>query len=188
MAAFETSTIYDSFEALSKLLYPPVQQEERAASSTAAAAGPGSVGPAYVAQDVTIPAPKPRRDIADIWEDEEIALATEDDLDDGRRQPSYEFIYKQAVGTTDAFLGLSDKDPSSTCCEDLVLTISLPGTKSLAELDLDVQPTRVQLRSPLYKLALPLPHKVDEKQGSAKWDAKKEMLCVTLRIVRDFFD
>lgn len=29
----------------------------------------------------------------------------------------YEFLYRQAVGTEDAYLGSNDKDPSSTCCE-----------------------------------------------------------------------
>jgi hypothetical protein len=37
------------------------------------------------------------------------------------RARSYEFVYKQAVRTQDAYLGMSGKDPSSTCCEDLVV-------------------------------------------------------------------
>ena len=40
----------------------------------------------------------------------------------------YEFYYKQAVETQDAFLGMGDKDPSSTQCEDIVLRVELPGT------------------------------------------------------------
>ncbi len=45
---------------------------------------------------------------------------------------SHEFIYKQAVASTDAFLGMSGKDPSSTCCEELVVRIELPEASSAA--------------------------------------------------------
>lgn len=34
-------------------------------------------------------------------------------------------------------------------------------------------------------LCLPLPHKIDDKQSSAKWVAKKKQLTLTMRIVRD---
>jgi hypothetical protein len=44
----------------------------------------------------------------------------------------YTFLYKQAVGTADAYLGMSGKDPSSTCCEDLVVRIALPKASSAA--------------------------------------------------------
>ena len=45
---------------------------------------------------------------------------------------SFEFLYKQAVTSTDAFLGMMDKDASSACCEDLELRIDLPHAKSLS--------------------------------------------------------
>lgn len=45
---------------------------------------------------------------------------------------SYELLYKQAVGTHDAFLGMSGKDPSSACCEELVLRIALPEAAGAA--------------------------------------------------------
>ena len=60
----------------------------------------------------------------------------------------YEFLYKQAVATEDVYLGMSDKDPSSTSCEDLVLKVYLEGTQSMSELDLDVEDTHVKVRSP----------------------------------------
>lgn len=34
----------------------------------------------------------------------------------------YEIILKQSVGTEDLFLGLSGKDPSSMCCEAILVT------------------------------------------------------------------
>ena len=43
-----------------------------------------------------------------------------------------EFLYKQAVTCTDAFLGMMDKDASSACCEDLELRIDLPHANSLS--------------------------------------------------------
>ena len=45
---------------------------------------------------------------------------------------SHEVVYKQAVGTHDAYLGMSGKDPSSACCEELVVRISLPEATSAA--------------------------------------------------------
>ena len=45
---------------------------------------------------------------------------------------SFEFLYKQAVTSTDAFLGMMDKDASSACCEDLELRIDLPDAKGLS--------------------------------------------------------
>lgn len=44
----------------------------------------------------------------------------------------YEFRYKQSVTTSDNFLGMSGKDPSSTCCEHLVLVVQLPQAKAAA--------------------------------------------------------
>ncbi|QDZ25597.1 PIH1 CS-like domain-containing protein [Chloropicon primus] len=121
----------------------------------------------------------------EIWQDHEILDHVEDDLDDGLECPSYEFLYKQAVATEDVYLGLSGKDPSSTDCEDLVLKVFLDGTRSLSELELDVEDTYVKVRSPKYKLSLHLPHKTDSKKGSAKWDKQSETLVITLRIVRE---
>jgi hypothetical protein len=44
----------------------------------------------------------------------------------------YDFRYKQSVTTSDNFLGMSGKDPSSTCCEHLVVVLQLPQAKSAA--------------------------------------------------------
>lgn len=56
-------------------------------------------------------------------------------------------MYKQAVETTDAFLGMSGKDPSSTCCEELLVAVQMPDVASAAEMDLDVRPTQLRLES-----------------------------------------
>ena len=40
-------------------------------------------------------------------------------------------MYKQAVESTDIFLGMSGKDESSTSCEDMVVRVELPEVSSL---------------------------------------------------------
>ena len=80
-----------------------------------------------------------------IWDDDEVTDAADDDIDDGRQVPVYEFMYKQSVESTDMFLGMSGKNESSTSCEDMVLRIELPGISGASELDLDVKPAYVKL-------------------------------------------
>lgn len=151
-------------------------------SSSRAPLNPGAIG----ASSTTTSSSKSKAAKSkDIWEDHEILDHVEDDLDDGRESPRFEFLYKQAVATEDVYLGLSGKDPSSTDCEDLVLKIFLDGTRSLSELELEVEDTYVKVRSPKYKLSLHLPHKTDSKKGSAKWDKKTETLIIKLRILRE---
>lgn len=94
-------------------------------------------------------------------------------------------MYKQAVESTDVFLGMSGKDPSSTQCEEIVARIELPKAASAAELDLEVKPTYLKLNSPIYKLSIYLPHKVNSEKGKARWDAAKKVLAVSLPIIRD---
>ena len=89
------------------------------------------------------------------------------------------------MGTSDTFLGMSGKDASSAQCEDMIVRIDLPRAASAAELDLEVKPTYLKLGSPVYRLAVYLPHKVDAERGKAKWDAAKKTLSVTLPIIRD---
>jgi hypothetical protein len=43
-----------------------------------------------------------------------------------------EMRYKQAVTTSDNFLGMSGKDPSSSCCEELLVVLQLPRANSAA--------------------------------------------------------
>lgn len=41
-------------------------------------------------------------------------------------------MYKQAVESTDVFLGMSGKDESSNSCEEMVVKISLPGISGIS--------------------------------------------------------
>lgn len=37
----------------------------------------------------------------------------------------YKVLFKQKVGTEDVFLGMSDMDPSSTRCQELLIKVSI---------------------------------------------------------------
>ncbi|KAG2490866.1 hypothetical protein HYH03_010784 [Edaphochlamys debaryana] len=172
------------FNALSGLLRDPDEETKAPAPGTVSRPNPGAIGPKELL-NVKVPAVKPRVDPKEIWREDELVDPVDDDVDDGRETPSYEFLYKQAVDTADNFLGMSGKDNSSTSCEDLVVRIELPGAEGAAELDLDVKDTYLKLSSPRYKLSIHLPHKVDGERGKAKWDSAKKVLAITLRIIRD---
>lgn len=101
--------------------------------------------------------------------------------DDGRLRPSYEILFGQHVGTEDVYLGMSDKTPSSLHCETAVVKVFLPG-ESVKDVDLDVIATKICIQSPRFKLALYLPNPVDHKKGSARWDASKQILVISLPV------
>uniref|UniRef100_A0A7S0WQ44 PIH1D1/2/3 CS-like domain-containing protein n=1 Tax=Chlamydomonas leiostraca TaxID=1034604 RepID=A0A7S0WQ44_9CHLO len=177
----DTYDFNSEFNALSKLLVP---EEEAVDAGAVSKPTPASIGPKDLL-NVKVPAPRARKDPKEIWDESEIQDVVEDDIDDGREVPEYEFMYKQAVESTDVFLGMSGKDESSTSCEQMVVKVQLPGVESISELDLDVKRTYLKLNSTQYKLSIYLPHKVDEDKGKAKWDKDKRVLSVTLPIIRE---
>ena len=131
------------------------------------------------------------------------------DADDGRTVPEYSFYYKQAVQTGDVYLGLDPmgKDPTSTSCEDLVLSVELPDCTSTSDIDVDLASSSITLltckqcvvtlhagRTWLVRslsnnwlcgycsrLNTYLPHEVDSDKSIAQWDAKKHQLKITMR-------
>jgi len=182
---FAGSTFGTDFEAVSKFLSVN-DEEEELESQRSSAITPASFGaPPSRAAIERLPLPKAPKDPKAIWDEDEVLNNIDDDFDDGRIRPKFEFMYRQAVGTEDAYLGMGEKDPSSTQCEDIVLRVELPGTESMADLDLDVQEAYVRLQSPLYKLVMYLPHKVKSDEGSAKWDKNTEALKITMPRVRE---
>eukprot|EP00112_Aurelia_sp_Birch-Aquarium-sp1_P018178 Seg430.6 transcript_id=Seg430.6/GoldUCD/mRNA.D3Y31 product="Protein PIH1D3" protein_id=Seg430.6/GoldUCD/D3Y31 len=121
----------------------------------------------------------------DIWEENEVTENPIDDRDlDSRPSPEYELMFKQKVTTDDVFLGMSGKNSSTACCEDIVIKIQLPETNK-TDIDLDVQNTFLDCKTPKHRLALHLPHTVDSKRGKADWDSNKNILVVTLPLERD---
>ncbi|WIA13495.1 hypothetical protein OEZ85_007071 [Tetradesmus obliquus] len=157
-------------EALAKLLNHQeavLDDAPRKGDLSKPSATPASIGPQDLLP-VKVASPKARKK-NDIWTAEEASCSGyDDDADDGREVPEFELRYKQAVTTSDNFLGMSGKDPSSSCCEELLVVLQLPHASSAAELDLDVTATHLRLSSPIYKLSTHLPHKVNHEHGKAK--------------------
>lgn len=121
-----------------------------------------------------------------IWQEEEIP--TEDkllDVKDGRPAPRYEFTYKQSVGTEDTFLGLGDKTPLTQDCTHIVIKIHFPGA-TMKQLDLEVKKNRLLAVSKTHRLFTYLPVNVDDANGKAAFDTKKEVLTITLPIIPEF--
>ncbi|XP_062997763.1 dynein axonemal assembly factor 6 [Elgaria multicarinata webbii] len=155
-----------------------------ALSSSVSNTGPGNIGPSKAAGPTATTQVK-SGDGKEIWSTEEVPEGSEyDDAWDTREQPEYEILFKQQVGAEDVFLGMSRKDPSTACCEDMLIKIKLPDTKA-SDITLDIREKVLDLRSPQKKLLLPLPHPVDSKNGKALFLAEKGTLEVTLRMKRE---
>ncbi|XP_006792445.1 protein PIH1D3 isoform X1 [Neolamprologus brichardi] len=145
--------------------------------------GPGHIGPPPK-NEKQVSTANTKKNSKDIWCEEEVAEGSQyDDLTDPRPQPEYEIILKQSVGTEDLFLGLSRKDPSSMCCEAMLVKIKLPDTKA-KEVVLDVKEKFLDLRTPKYKLGLHLPDPVHKNESKAQFFSEREELEVTLLMKR----
>lgn len=66
-------------------------------------------------------------------------------------QPEFDIKFKQTVGASDLFLGLSDMDPTSTKCQQLLMTIHIPNTK-FSEIQLEVTKQNVIVQVFFYSL------------------------------------
>ncbi|XP_013868514.1 dynein axonemal assembly factor 6 isoform X2 [Austrofundulus limnaeus] len=175
-----------NLEALSELLSKQQEEEEDEdwkSVSACAQMGPGHIGhpPKH---DAEVSSADSKRSSKDIWSEEEVAEGSQyEDLTDPRPQPEYEIILKQSVKPEDLFLGLSRKDPSSMCCEAMLVKIKLPETKA-TDVFLDVKETFLDLRTTKYKLGLHLPHSVHSQEGKARFFSEQEELEVTLPMKR----
>ncbi|XP_023280284.1 protein PIH1D3-like [Seriola lalandi dorsalis] len=159
--------------------------EERRNATACGQLGPGHIGPPPKKdKDKEESTAYVKKNSKDIWSEEEVAEGSQyDDLADPRPQPEYEIILKQSVGTEDLFLGLSGKDPSSMCCEAMLVKIKLPDTKA-TDVVLDVKEKFLDLRTPKYKLGLHLPHPIHSHEGKAQFFSEREELEVTLLLNR----
>ncbi|DAZ93119.1 TPA: hypothetical protein N0F65_012825 [Lagenidium giganteum] len=110
-----------------------------------------------------------------IWQPDEVPSDDEDDD---------AFETRTSVMTEDVFLGLSDKDPSSAHCEAVVVRVECPQ-HTLEDIELDVKKNKLLLQSNTLKLSLYLPHPVRYQDGKARWDTDKQVLFVSLPIIRD---
>ncbi|XP_029970124.1 dynein axonemal assembly factor 6 [Salarias fasciatus] len=175
-----------NLQALSALLSPQQQEEDDEDGKNMLACahlGPGNIGPPPK-KDKEVSTPYKKQKSKDIWSEEEVPEGSQyDDEADQRAQPEYEIILKQSVGTEDVFLGLSRKDPSSMCCEAMLVKIKLPDTKA-TDVVLDIKETFLDLRTAKYKLGLHLPQPVHSQEGRAQFYTEREELEVTLLIKR----
>ena len=116
----------------------------------------------------------------DIWDADEVDQCAVSAYET-RARPDHEVLFRQAVGSSDVFLGLDyEKDPSSACCEEMVVRVSMPKEHSAQDIHLDIKADTVDLRSPHYRLLLPLQKPVLENKGSAKWEKDKQRMNITL--------
>ncbi|XP_054025412.1 dynein axonemal assembly factor 6 [Dryobates pubescens] len=178
-----------SLQFLAKLLRDSQEEEdddddEHVPHCSVSTMTPGSIGP--VKTETPDAFQVKHENSKTIWNTEEVPEGSEfDDTWDPREQPEYEILFKQSVGTEDVFFGMSRKDPSTACCEDIVVKIKLPETK-FADITLDIQDQVLDLRTPQKKLLLHLPYRVDSQNGKARFLSEEETLEVTLRVSREF--
>ncbi|XP_037368016.1 dynein axonemal assembly factor 6 [Talpa occidentalis] len=183
----ETVSSVSALQALSKLLYPEEEDFEFGqpnCSSAIGAMGPGNIGPPKTEMLKVIPQTSDGNR-ENIWNANEVPEGAEHgDMWDAREIPEYEIVFKQHVGTEDIFLGLSRKDTSTACCEDLVVKIKLPNTNP-SEIKIDIQETILDLRTPNKKLMVTLPHPVECNNAKAFYIRETETLEVTMTMKRE---
>lgn len=80
---------------------------------------------------------------------------------------------------------MSGKTQLTSSCEDMVITVELPGEK-VTGIDVKITENQLELVSAQFRLSAPLPHPVNPKLGNAKWDPTTEKLILTLRMDREF--
>lgn len=183
-------------EALNKILNPEDEAEVSPYAHLAtgsvltpadAAGGRKDLAPPNVKVEAKVnrpgAAPEPAKPKSAIWSEDDLSRR-DAELSDDRPAPEYDIQLRQRVGPEDIFLGLSDMDPSSRHCQDLLISVKLPGTR-YKDIGLDVDRRTLKLQAPKFKLTLPLPYSVLDKQGSAKWMADTQTLKVALPIDKE---
>lgn len=114
-------------------------------------------------------------------------LAKEEKQMDSRVPPEYSISYKQSVTTEDLYLGMSNKDPGTSNCEDMVIEIKLPKeTVGIDDMQLEITETEVDFSSPIYRAIITLPHQVDPNAGKATYNPEYNLLKLTLKMRKEF--
>uniref|UniRef100_UPI00398E8687 dynein axonemal assembly factor 6 isoform X2 n=1 Tax=Pristiophorus japonicus TaxID=55135 RepID=UPI00398E8687 len=123
---------FSQLQALSQLLTPAQEEDEleEQPAQGACSLEPGHIGPPK-GSNPTDSSPKQPADTKMIWAEDDVPEGSEfEDIWDPRQQPEYEIVFRQRVGTEDVFLGMSRKDPSTACCEDMVQARIAPAPPS----------------------------------------------------------
>ncbi|KAL3282018.1 hypothetical protein HHI36_005221 [Cryptolaemus montrouzieri] len=121
----------------------------------------------------------------EVYEDNEFFFDEEKPSTDWKKTPKWEISYRQQITPTDVFLQMGPKNPSTACCEDMLIDVWLPSDKR-QNIDLKVMNTQLKLFSPNHFLDIPLPHPVNPQKGNAQWNNNEEKLTITLKIDREF--
>ncbi|KAL4843826.1 hypothetical protein H8958_000597, partial [Nasalis larvatus] len=185
---FESVSSVTALEGLSKLLNPEEEDDsdygQTNGLSTIGAMGPGNIGPPQI-EELKVNPETSEENNEDIWNSEEVPEGAEhDDMWDVREIPEYEIIFRQQVGTEDIFLGLSKKDSSTGCCSELVAKIKLPKTNP-SDIQIDIQETILDLRTPQKKLLITLPELVECASAKAFYILETETLEITMTMKRE---
>ncbi|XP_072156203.1 dynein axonemal assembly factor 6 [Bemisia tabaci] len=180
---------------LANLLKPPPEDESSSEDdlppSGLTKLGPGSIGTKVSISTSNQEHNHSQRELLKesdcIWREDELALqkVPYDPHEDPREKPAYDIIYQQSVTPEDIFLQIGPKTPASASCEAMVLKIDMPGELS-SEICCDVKKQHMDVRSPRYRLALPLPHPVHHKICKAQWNESTSQLIVTLYLDREY--
>jgi len=56
-------------------------------------------------------------------------------------------IYRQKVTTEDIYLGMSGKTPGFQDCDEMVITVKLPGVKKISDIELTVYENKIDVRT-----------------------------------------
>lgn len=129
-------------------------------------------------------APNPPQTVVE-WEEQE-AILNDSELED-RITPEYNIVYKQSVTPEDIYLQMGNKTAATSSCEEMCLEILMPKEiVSIDRMQLDVTSNEIDLRTPVYRLKLPLVQQTDPDRGKAHWDDKKKILRLTLRMKREY--
>lgn len=128
------------------------------------------------------PPKKPEDKRNAIWSEEEVA-----DLpitkDDPRKLPNFSSLYRQRVGTEDVFLGLSGKDPSSNCCQEILFKVELPGA-AMKDIQIDLNEKQMVVQTKDFYLCHHFQYPTDPKRTKAKFITDKATLELVLPIIR----
>lgn len=124
----------------------------------------------------------------DIWDDTEVDRVYGSKLGAGeakdtRETPEHEVLYRENRTAEDQYLAADfTRDGSAAMAEQISVKVQLPKQESVKDMELDVEPFTMHLRTPFYVLRAALPAKVVEKKGAAKWDGVNKVLTVTLTV------
>merc|ERR1712168_316220 len=128
---------FGSLKSLSKLLDATNiddDSDEEKSTSSFAALSPGDFGPSKKC-DKKIE----KEESKEIWNTEDVDYGAEFyDDNDKRLKPDYEILYRQAIGSEDSYLGMSNKTVATSSCEDLLVKIQLPNAE-MKDIDLAIK-------------------------------------------------